>query len=166
MVKRILGVLLIASGLICGVYFLFFRNNDELAIKKQLNDLAYLASKNLNEKTTVSIIKNQSLQKIFAPQCELSFGINMFDGVFSNLQLVNSISQANMYLQSSSIKAEDIEIFLIDETYAEADFIGEFKGRSKSGEYIEEVRALSAKLQKLDGEWVIYSISIQRVLEK
>ena len=165
MVKNIIICLfLIAAGI--AIYFLFFQNNDEKIIKKQMLTLAELTSKSTNEKTTAAIIKNQSLQKIFAPQCELRFGINMFDGVFSSLQLANSISQANMYLQSSKIQASDITVMLIDANNAEVDFTGEFRGRSKGGDYIEEIRALSAKLEKLDGKWVIKSISIQQVLEK
>ena len=165
MVKNIIIVLfLIIAG--AASYFLFFQNNDEKIIRKQLLSLAELTSKSANEKTTAAIIKNQALQKVFAPQCELHFGINMFDGVFSNLQLVNSISHANMYLQSSRIQVSDIIVTFIDPLNATVDFTGEFKGRSKSGSYIEEVRALSAQLQKIDGEWVIKSISIQQVLEK
>ncbi|MBR7127668.1 MAG: hypothetical protein IKD09_03705 [Lentisphaeria bacterium] len=165
MVKKFILIdILLLAGVVA--YFVFFRTDERELVKKQLIELARLSSKGESEKTTTMIIKNQSLQKIFAPECELHFGINMFDGKFSNLQLVNSISQANMYLQSSVIKASDIEVFLIDEQNAEADFTGEFKGRSKSGEYIEEVRALSAKMQKIDGEWVITAITIQKVLEK
>ncbi len=165
MVKKI--VIGVAATILIGVAaFYFLRDNEVEKIKFQLTELARLASKNENEKTTTTIIKYQSLQKVFGAKCEFRIGIGQFDGIFSNLELVNMINHANMYLYSSSLRASDISVFMIDEAHAQADFTGEFRARSRGGDYIEEVRFASAKLEKIDGEWLITSIAIQNVLEK
>lgn len=165
MIKKLIIISIIIALGVAG-YFLLIHQTEEEIIKETVTKLAQYASKNDGQKTTTMILNNQALQKLFAEKVSINFGINYFNGEYSNLGIVNSITQANAMLKSSSLKANDILVTIITPTAAKVEFTGSITATSKSNERVNEVRVLNADLIKNDNKWQFTSIKFREVLQK
>lgn len=165
MVKKFTMLLLLCLAVIVG-YFVFFRDSDELKIRRTLKKFCIDCSKKEQSSSAAAVIvKNQVLQNYFTDICRLTLHRSFMYGEYSNVRAANEIMRVNMLLKKSELSISDIDITLrLPE--AEVAVTGRFRAELKSGEHVDEVREVILKMRRDGRKWKIHSADIHEILEK
>ena len=142
------------------------RDNDEVQIRKTLNELCDIASKRANEKNAMALLKINSTNKIFAPECRIDFHHEMFSGTYTPAELTSLLARSRGILKECDVKIRDLAITVEPPDKASAVFTGLLDATMNDGSRVDEVRELFCTLRKIEDRWLIDSMSVRDILEK
>lgn len=142
------------------------RDNDEAQIRKTLNELCDIASKRENEKNAMAMLKLNSTDKIFAPECRIDFRHEMFSGTYTPAELTSLLARSRGVLKSCEVKIRDLAITVELPDKASAVFTGLLDATMNDGSRVNEVRELFCTFRKVEERWLIDSMSVRDILEK
>jgi hypothetical protein len=131
-----------------------------------MNKLCELASKYPGEKITGGLIKSKALGNLFDEVCKLDIRAEMFSGSYKPHEITANSMRYRSFFKHAMINVHDLKIEILSPTEAQAEFTGSFDGETKSGKRVNEYQELSCKFKKIKGKWLIYQISMRRILEK
>lgn len=142
------------------------RDSDEAQIRKTLDNLCDIASKRENEKNAMAMLKINSTDKVFAPECKIDFRHEMFSGTYTPTELTSLLARSRGVLKDCKIGIRDLAITVEPPARASAVFTGLLKATMNDGSRVDEVRELFCTFQKIEDRWLIDNISVRDILEK
>ena len=142
------------------------RDSDEAQIRKTLDELCDIASKRENEKNAMAMLKLNSTDKIFAPECRIDFRHEMFSGTYTPAELTSLLARSRGVLKSCEVKIRDLAITVELPDKASAVFTGLLDATMNDGSRVNEVRELFCTFRKVEERWLIDSMSVRDILEK
>lgn len=155
--------------LVAGGYIYYLRNmTDEAKIRDVLETLCDIGTKS-GEGAAATALKLKSLEKIFAPEVDINLDDRIFAGKVKQTELTGDVVRFRAIFDRVKIGMRDLEIKVEGPEQAEAVFTGSLDGVGKSGGgvgTVSEVRDIFCKLEKIDGDWKINSLSVQNILQK
>jgi hypothetical protein len=165
-VKKLIIILILAAAAFA-VYWFFLRSSDESVIRKNVESLAWNASKMPGEGTTAMLIKTQVLESLFADKCALSVRVPEIDGDYSREEISSKAALCRRNFKSAVISFRDLTVTVAkDKSSAKAVMTACFEGVPSSGEKIFQAREVEAVLKKIDGKWLFFGFSLVEVLKK
>ncbi len=166
MVKRTVILLLTLIIAAAAVYFCFFRDTPEEKVRRVLSELCESLSKPEGEKLAATLMKNKSLEKIFAEPVSVQIQQAMFNGEYTIAGLQASAARIHMMFSDLKISADDVTVELTSPESASVFFSGRLQGITKNRTKVDEVRDLLCTLKLIDDDWKISAVQIQEVLAK
>ncbi len=170
MVRRfrrwLVGLVLVAIAVGGAGWYWFYRQSDEAAIHRLLEQLAYSASRAEKEKTSTGLWKVHSVGELFLPETELEFRTEMFSGKYSPEEIKSNLQRFRQVMRESTVRYRDLELTLTPPDQATVVFTGQLIGRTRDGRRVDEVRNLVCSLRKSEGKWKVARISVRDILEK
>ena len=142
------------------------RDSDEVQIRKTLDMLCDLASKRENEKNAMAMLKLNSTDKVFAPECSIDFRHEMFTGTYTPDELRSLLARSRGILRNCTISIRDLTVSVEPPDKASAVFTGLLNATMNDGSRVNEVRELFCTFRKIDDHWLIDSMSVRDILEK
>ena len=135
-------------------------------IKDQLTNFLAKASKSSGDKLSTGLIKSKRLEAFFAPRCKFQIGVSSFSGTYTPVKISSNSMRYRTLFKRVKFAAHDIEVSIISPETAQADFTGSINALTKRGKSIDDYKELSCKLRLIEGEWLLYSVSIREILKK
>ncbi len=168
MIVRIFVLIMLAIMIGCGFYYWLRPPEAVVQVRKTLEKLCEDASKPKSGSAASLVLKSQRLPDLFVDPCQLDLlGIRgELTGKFSPQELASLVVRLHGAFDTYQIKASDVQITIDSPTRATIEFAGSFHGRTKQGETIEELRDLTAHLERVDDQWRFAQFSIRKVIEK
>ena len=161
-----IATIVIILGAVAAWWF-FPRENDETQIRTLLNDITANISKKPTDGTSGNILKSNALPRYFVDPCEVSVGVSMISGTFSEHHIVNNSMRIRTMFKTISAQIDNISIYFdAEREFADVEFGAIFNGIANSGERVHGVRDLRCRVVKDDGKWKIQTVNIRQVLEK
>lgn len=166
MVKKIIICAILITAAAAAVYFVFFRTNEEMKIRRLLTDFCQDAAKNKeNSSPAALLLKTNVLKNYFTDPCNLSVHHGILYGSYTDVRAANEIMRANLFVENSTLSFSDLQI-IVNSNEASANFTGRFQAKLKGSDRVDEVREIELKLRKIDGKWKISNAEIHKILEK
>jgi hypothetical protein len=159
----IVAVLIVSTVI---VFSFFGETSPEEQIKDQLTKFLSKASKSSGDKLSTGLFKSKSLESFFASRCKFHVGVSSFSGTYTPVQISSNSMRCRSMFKRIKFSAHDIEIILTSPESAQADFTSSVNGLTKRGKSIDDYKELTCKLRLIEGEWLIYSVSIKEIIKK
>ena len=150
---------------VIAAYFVWNNNSDEQKIRQTLIRLASLAEKPDAARPTEFAAKLRIIQTVFTDNINLDFRDIRLSGSYSPRSLEPMLANFRKSFVSTAASMSDEEL-RIDKVRADIVFACRFRGKPKSGTYVDEVRDVTCSLQKTDGVWKIDKVVINDILER
>jgi hypothetical protein len=161
------GIIVLILTLIAVGYFMFFAEpTPEQKIREQLKIFLQCASKSPNDKLTTGLLKSKRLEKLFAPRCSFYVGVSMFSGNYTPQDISANSMRCRTMFKHVDFSVSDVEIEFPSPDKATVNFTGTVDGMTKQGRTVREFRELTCKLDLIDENWLISSVSIQEIIKK
>jgi hypothetical protein len=144
----------------------FGKTTPEEQIKNQLTSFLAKASKSSGDKLSTGLLKSKSLENFFAPYCKFQVGVSSFSGTYTPVQIFSNSMRARSMFKYVKFSAHDIEIILKTPETATVNFTGSINGLTKRGKSVDDYKELTCKLRLVEGNWLIYSVSIREIIKK
>ncbi|UDQ96902.1 hypothetical protein AAEX28_07570 [Lentisphaerota bacterium WC36G] len=159
-------VILITSAIFG--YFYFFKQNDQVIIKRNLEKLAQKASKSEESGGVSLYTSSHAVDKLIADKVILEVGYAEADATYSKYTFSNQILRAKTAFQYLKFTIYDSVVKLNpDKKSATVTFTIDANGRLKSGQVFNDVKDVVATVIKNnEGKWVFRKFSLQRVVYK
>ncbi|MDM8541697.1 nuclear transport factor 2 family protein [Desulfococcaceae bacterium HSG9] len=157
----LIGIFILIAGV--AVYYFFFYENDEKAIKKRFDLVAENVSKDSDESKLVMIKRLAIIERAFTQN--VHFKIENRSGEYSSREIARRVGGVRSHFTRMALKFYDINIDLQGQTAAVM-ATARITGLKKNGEQVAETRELEFGLQKKDGDWFIATVKAVEVLEK
>lgn len=158
--KRIVLIVVVLAAA-AGIYFGFIRKpNDKVLIRRQLDTIARLVSKEPGEKNLTKALKSQKFDTVFASPTEIVIREQFLRGSFSPRDLFQMMMRFHAQEERVDLALTDekIELTLPDE--ATVTFTARLNASTR------EVREVEAKARRVEGKWLFYRFKDVQVLEK
>jgi len=157
-----LSFIIIISVLLTGCF-----KGDEKKVRKQLEGLSKIVSKEPGENKLKSIGKIQSIGSLFDEICEFDLDIN---GLRENLtpdEITGLLSRAHLHFSRLTLKFYDADIFIVSKDKAEIIATVTLLGEVKTREVFENTIQIKCVMQKNNNDkWVFKSFKEVEMLEK
>lgn len=163
--KKICCILLAAAAAAFAAYKIFGGVSDEAKIINTVSDMVSLASKPEAASPAELALKLRILQRVFADKVTIDFGARRMSDVYTPRSLEPMLANFRKSFVSTTASMSDEEL-RIDKVRADIVFACRFRGKPKSGIYVDEVRDVTCSLQKTDGVWKIDKVVINDILER
>ncbi len=149
-------------------YFHFFKPNDPLIIKHNLEKLAESASKKSGSGTISLVANNNVIDKLITDNVSIQVGYAALDSIYSKYTFSNQIMKAKTFFSELTFTVYDCEVELADDKKsAIVSFTGAVKGTLKRGQKINEVKDVVATAKKnAEEKWQFSKFSLQKVVYK
>ncbi len=138
----------------------------EKQIRNRLANFLAKASKSSGDKLSTGLIKSKSLESFFASRCKFQIGVSSFSGTYTPVQISSNSMRSRSMFRHVRFSAHDVEIILNSPEKATVNFTGAVNGVTKRGKSIDDYKELTCKLRLVEGEWLIYSVSIREIIKK
>lgn len=160
----ILAVCLATVAVVAAVRFW---PSDERAIRQQVAKIEALGSKASDEKTVESLLRARQLAELFADPSALQVEHANFTGQYPRKQIQERILLARGFYTSAIVSVHDLTINIptTDPKTATIHCTLRVKGEGKS-QPVADVQELSAELHKINGDWLLASVTLVEVLER
>ena len=155
--------LLLIAGIVC---FFTLRDSEEAKVKKVLQTLCRMASKNRGENAAAAALMISRTDRIFAGEFDIDIGQGMFNGKLNPTKMTSELARYRAIFEQVAVKAQDIEISFPDPAQAAVIFSGTLQGTTKNGKSISEARDVECLLIKQPNGWLISRLIIRDVLER
>lgn len=158
----VLGLVLITV-----IVFSFLgETSPEQQIENQIKKFLSMASKSSGDRLSTGLLKSKRLESLFAPRCKFYVGVSSFSGTYTPMQISANAMRCRSMFKYVKFSAHDLEINLSSPSTATVDFTGSLSALTKRGKSIEDYKDLVCELRLIEGEWLIYSVSIREIMKK
>ncbi|MGD0917259.1 MAG: hypothetical protein ABSB22_12465 [Thermodesulfobacteriota bacterium] len=166
MVKiRFLIMAVIAAGIVVLAIFYLFPS-EEMKVKKQFHLLSEWVSKDPGENVFTTARKTQRIGSLFAEKLELKTEIDSMSGSYSPEEISSLAARGRLMFSSLSLKFYDFDISFPENGIAKVILTATLKGRSTTGEYVDETHEPECILRKIERRWLFSNVEIGEVLKK
>ncbi len=163
-VRNILILLVIVAA---GVYLaITLFESEESKIKKRVGQMSEVIAKDPKENKLALVVKTAKLKSMLAPQCAVDYPARSISRIFPSKEIAQIVTRVLLQYSECSTNFVDIHIEISGEAEASAIFTVELRGKTPSGDYVEDIREVESGLKKIEGEWVFDSFQLVDVLEK
>ncbi len=150
---------------IMAVFLWFHLNGDVRQINKQLQSLTELTSKSKKESSIKSLQKAAEIGKIFNDPCILNLDQYDHTGSYSRKRIIDRILMVRAMSQQVSVSFYDTDIQVTEEKQANISTTMYAKGIENHNKSAD-IRELAMIMEKIDGDWLITSVTFVEVLEQ
>lgn len=158
----VLGLVLITV-----IVFSFLgETSPEQQIENQIKKFLSMASKSSGDRLSTGLLKSKRLESLFTPHCKFYVGVSSFSGTYTPMQISANAMRCRSMFKYVKFSAHDLEINLSSPSTATVDFTGSLSALTKRGKSIEDYKDLVCELRLIEGEWLIYSVSIREIMKK
>jgi len=166
MVKiKCLIIVIIAVGIgVLAAFYLF--PSEERRVKKQFSLLSVWVSKDPGENAFTMAHKTQRIGSLFAEKFELKTEIDSMSGSYTPEEISSHAAHGRLMFSNLSLKFYDFDISFPEKRVAKVILTAKLKGRSTTGEYIDETHELECILRKIDRRWLFSNVEMVEVLKK
>jgi hypothetical protein len=158
----ILAVCLVTVAVVAA---LRFWPSDERAIRKQIERIETLGSKASDEKPVNSLLHARQLAELFSDPCTLQVESANFQGQYPRKQIQDRIVMLRGSYSQATVSIHDLHITIAEKERATIRCTLRVKGEGKS-QPVADVQELSAEMRKVEGDWLLASVTLVEVLER
>ena len=159
----VMAVLVVITGIIV---VLLFSPSEEKKVKKQFHLLSERVSKTPEENAFTQIRRMKEIGALFDKQFELNDPGESFSGSYTREEISAYAGSARSHFSQLDLKFYDYRIVFPEKEAAEVNLTARLKGRSATGEQIDEVRELECLLKKIEKKWLFSRMEVVEVLKK
>jgi hypothetical protein len=162
----IIAVLVVIFG-VWGIWAaVHFFQSEEKKVKKQFHLLSKWASKETGENTFTMAQKIKNIGTLFAEHCELKADLISFSGRYTPEEISSYAASARFPFLNLSLQLYDFNVAFRGEGIANVILAGKLKGRTTTGEDVDETRELECALKKIESKWLFSYVEVVEVLKK
>ena len=166
MVKiKYLIIAIIAVGIGVLAAFTLFQS-EERRVKKQFSLLSEWASKDPGENVLTMAHKTQRMGTLFAEKFELKTEIDSMSGSYTPEEISSLAARGRLMFSNLSLKFYDFDTSFPEKGIAKVILTARLKGKSTSGEYVDETHELECILKKTEKRWLFSYVEMVQVLKK
>ncbi len=159
----IIAVLVVIFGI--GATLHLFQS-EEKKVKKQFHLLSKWASKETGENTFTMAQKIKNIGTLFAEHCELKADLISFSGRYTPEEISSYAASARFPFSNLSLQFYDFNVAFPEEGIARVTLTGKLKGRTTTGEDVDETHELECALKKIESKWLFSYVEVVEVLKK
>jgi len=159
--KRVAIILALAVAAIAAWHLL---QSDEVKVRKQLNLLAELISKEGEESTIMAAQRGHSIGKIFTDPSAYETDAHTYSGSYSRQQIARQALLARAGFTHLRLKLHDISITFTNKIRAGVILTANVAGETKAGDKIDNAHEIELTLSKTEKKWLISRIKVVEVL--
>ena len=163
-IKRLVQIALLL--IISVMAFYFFLQSEEGKIRKQLNLLTELISREGEEPTIMLAQKARKTGLLFTETCEYESKSHSYSGHYTRQDITRQTAAARSQFSSLKLKLYDLQIEFPTEETAKVILTASVKGKTKAGEEVNDTHEIELTLKKIEKEWLISYVKIVEVLVK
>jgi hypothetical protein len=158
-----IAVLVVILGIWAALHFF---QSEEKKVKKQFHLLSNWASKEAGENTFTMAQKTRNIGKLFAEHCELKADLISFSGRYTPEEIYSYAASARFRFSNLSLQFYDFNVAFPEEGIARVTLTGRLKGRTTTGEDVDETHELECALKKIDNKWLFSYVEVVEALKK
>lgn len=159
----IIAVLVVGIG---GLTAIFLFQSEECKVKKQFHLLSEWVSKDPGENTFTMAHKTQKIGTLFAENFELKTEMDSMSGSYTPTEISSYVAQGQLMFSYLSLRFYDFDISFPEKVIAKVILTARLKGRSTSGEDVDEIREVQCILKKIEKRWLFSHVETMEVLKK
>jgi hypothetical protein len=110
--------------------------------------------------------KMKDIGTLFLEPCELKSPHEPLSGSYSRQEISAYAGSGRSHFSQLSLKFYDLHVAFPQEEVAQVNLTARLVGRSKTGEWVDEIRELDCLLKKTDRKWFFSQIEVIEVLKK
>lgn len=148
-----------------GALVFYLLPDEEKQVRKQLNLLEQLASKQAKETGLQSIKKAAQISSLFTDPCRLKVERLDFEGEFIRKEVINHIQIARNSFSQVNVQFHDITIEFPNKTTANVIMTLQLTGKN-GGENWADTHEIDAGMIKNEGDWLLSECTLIEVLKK
>ena len=163
-IKYILMALLAAViGIGAG---LTFSQSEAKMVKKQFGFLSEWVAKDPGEKLITTANKTKNIGTLFSEGCSLKIPIPLLSGRYRPEEISVYAAAYRSYFSKLSLQFYDLVIDFPKKGMARVTLTTRLRGRSTTGESLDEIRELRCLLKKIEKRWLFTDLEVIEVLRK
>lgn len=143
-----------------------FSQSEEKRVKKQFDSLSEWVSKEPNESAFTLAKKTQNIGALFAEECRLKADVVLLSGSYTPEEISSYAAQARLQFSKMSLRFYDLTIAFPENDVAKVILTAKLTGKSKDGEYVNEIHELASVLRKMENRWLFTDFEVIEVLKK
>jgi hypothetical protein len=159
----IITVIVLGIGVLSAI-FLF--QSEEHKVKKQFHLLSEWVSKDPGENTFTMAHKIQKIGTLFGENFELKTEMDSMSGSYTPTEISSYVAQGQLMFSYLSLKFYDFDISFPEKGIANVILTARLKGKSTSGEDVDEIHEVLCILRKIEKKWLFSHVEIMEVLKK
>lgn len=156
-------VLLLAGS---GIWFGFFRMNEEKRIKKQFRLLSEMISKQEGENIFTMDQKIKKMGALFNDTCEIQIPAYSLSGQLTREEIIGYAGRGRLHARELHMKIDDLKIQIFEEGRAQAQLTVRLTGKLTTGEAIQEAHEMDCLLEKKEKQWLLTRVEVVEVLKR
>jgi hypothetical protein len=159
----IIAIIVVGIGVLAA-FFLF--QSEERKVKKQFHLLSGWVSKDPGENTLTMAHKTQKIGTLFAENFELKTEMDSMSGSYTPAEISSYAARGRLMFSYLSLKFYDFDISFPEKGIAKVILTARLKGRSTSGEDVDEIHEVQCILKKIEKKWLFSHVETIEVLKK
>lgn len=161
--NKLVFVLVVVAAL--SAFYIFWQS-DEAQIRKQLNSLVELISKDGGESPIIFAQKTRKAGLLFAERCSYEATNKGYSGKYTRQQIGSQAAAVRSQFSNLTLKLYDVSIDVFETKKAVAILTASLKGKTKSSNIVDDAHEIEMIFSKIEGDWLISHIKIVEVLER
>jgi hypothetical protein len=158
----ITGVLL-AAGIITSFWFF---NSDEAKIKRQFKALAELVAKDSEEHQLIAAANARKISNMFSEISRFEIPSHSISRTYKRDNIQAHVMAVRGRYSAISLKFHDLQISILEEGLAHANFTAYVELAWDLAEPFREVHELICRIEKIEKDWYIKETEIISILER
>jgi hypothetical protein len=163
-IKHLIIAVLAVGIAVWAAFYLF--QSEERKVKKQFHLLEEWVSKEGSENAFIMAHKTQSIGSLFAERFELKTEIDSVSGTYTLEEMSSLAARGRLMFSYLSLKFSDFDISFPEKGTAKITLVARLKGKSTTGEYMDETHELECILKKIEKRWLFSYVEMVQVLKK
>ena len=169
MVKRkpIVAAGLVVLAGIAAVFYLF--PSEEKRVRRQFDLLSQYAAKEPGEDPFSTANRIRNLSGLFAERCEFKIegeALYSLSGSYSRQDVAGYALRGRSYFSDLSLTFPDLKVRFPEKGSARVRFTAKLKGRSTTGEAVDETREFQCVLNRIGKKWLFSTLEAVEVLKR
>ncbi|MBE9504337.1 MAG: hypothetical protein IME96_09200 [Proteobacteria bacterium] len=152
--------------IIGGIALYFFLQSEEGKIRKELNLLTELISREGEEPALILAQKARRTGLLFTETCDYESKSHSYSGHYTRQEIIRQTAAARSQFSSLKLKLYDLQIEFPTEKTAKVILTASVKGQTKAGEEVNDTHEIELTLKKIEKEWLINYVKVVEVLAK
>jgi hypothetical protein len=159
----LVGVLIVIIGI---VFVVTVFPSEEKRVKKRFHLLSKWVSKSPEESSLTMLQKMKDIGTLFLEPCELKSPHESLSGSYTRQEISAYAGSGRSHFSQLNLKLYDLHVDFPEREVAKVNLTARLVGRSKTGEWVDEIRELDCLLKKMDRNWFFSQIEVIEVLKK
>lgn len=162
----LIGFVILLIGIISWIRLF---GGEEKKVIRQFELLSQYIEKSSGEDLLSVAKRIKKISRLFMDPCEFKIEddpIYSFSGNYTREEIGEYAFRARSYFSDLSLRFDDYNIEFLDKFTAKVKLTGRLRGRSTSGEKVDEVRELFCELKRMDKSWLFSRFEVVEVLKR